>query len=495
MAYGPQDHSTSSQASEELIRALLSATGQGVYGVDLAGNCTFANAACAQILGYESGGALVDRNMHDLIHHTRPDGQPNPVEECRIYQAFRLGQGTHLDNEVVWRADGKPVPVEYWSYPVFLRGAISGCVVAFSDITERKLAEDSLRDREEVVRALLLATGQGIYGTDLEGNCTFANPACLRLLGYETDAELLGQNMHGLIHHTRVDRTPYPVRECHIYQAFREQRGVHLEDEIVWRADGTSFPVEYWSQPTFFRGQLSGCVVAFVDITDRKRAERELRESREQAEKLLLNILPKEVAVLLKAGESPIAEAYADSTILFADLVGFTPLSETMSANELVELLREVFSYFDTLAEKHGVEKIKTIGDCYMVAAGVPVRRDDHAQALARMALEIQAYVDSNEFAGRKLKFRIGMNSGPIVAGVLGHKKFSYDLWGDAVNTASRMESAGQPGCIQITRSTYELLAERFVCQPIGHVAVKGKGEIEAWHLVGERAKSALAAR
>ena len=131
---------------------------------------------------------------------------------------------------------------------------------------------------EELVRALLTATGQGIYGVDLEGNCTFANPACVTMLGYRTDQELLGKNMHALIHHTRPSGEPYPVEECRIYRAFIEGQGTHAGDEIVWRADGTSFPAEYWSHPLFLHSELAGCVVAFVNITERKRAEEELRQ-------------------------------------------------------------------------------------------------------------------------------------------------------------------------------------------------------------------------
>ncbi len=474
--------------NEELVLALLRATGQGVYGADLEGNCTFANPACVRMLGYESDSDLLGKNMHKLIHHTRPDGEAYPVEVCRIYQSFRRGEGVHLDDEIIWRADTTSFPVEYLSHPMFLQGELAGCVVAFIDITERKQAEDELRRNEELVQALLRATGQGVYGADLDGNCTFANPACVRTLGYETDSDLLGKNMHQLIHHTRAEGDSYPVAECHIYQAFRQGEGVHLDDEIVWRSDGTSFPVEYLSHPMFLQGKLAGCVVAFVDITERKQAEADLKESRAQSERLLLNILPAEIADILKTEQRTIADAYEEASILFADVVGFTPLSDSVSPTELVGLLEEVFSYFDMLADKYDVEKIKTIDDCYMVAAGVPVECTDHAQSLARMALEIQDYVQTHEFAGRKLSFRMGINSGPVVAGVLGKKKFSYDLWGDAVNTASRMESHGLPGVIQVTRRTYELLGDEFHCESAGAITIKGKGDLDVWHLLGERA-------
>ena len=155
-------------------------------------------------------------------------------------------------------------------------------------------------------------------------------------------------------------------------------------------------------------------------------------------------------------------------------------------------MLDDLFSHFDALAERHGLEKIKTIGDCYMVAAGVPSPRPDHARALALMALDMQAAMNSVDEVGHLgLELRVGINSGPVVAGVIGRKRFLYDLWGDAVNTASRMESHGTSGRIQITRATKKLIEDEFVCEPRGTIPIKGKGEIEAWYLVRRRVNPA----
>ena len=206
---------------------------------------------------------------------------------------------------------------------------------------------------------------------------------------------------------------------------------------------------------------------------------------RRKSEALLLNILPREIADILKNENRIIADYYDGASILFADVVNFTPLSANMTPSQLVTLLDDVFSAFDGMVERLGVEKIKTIGDCYMVAAGIPTRRADHAQVLARLALEMRDYVSHHDFLGRHLVFRIGLNSGPVVAGVIGRKKFSYDLWGDAVNTASRMESHGQAGVIQITAATYTLIHDDFVCEPAGTILVKGKGMMDVWHLIG----------
>lgn len=207
----------------------------------------------------------------------------------------------------------------------------------------------------------------------------------------------------------------------------------------------------------------------------------------EQAESLLLNILPREIAEVLKREHRTVAASFEEASIMFADIVGFTPMSAGMEAQEMIDLLNGVFSYFDELSDKYGVEKIKTIGDCYMAAAGVPVPRKDHAQVLVRLALEALRYLRENDIVGRRLNMRIGINSGPVVAGVIGSKKFSYDLWGDSVNTASRMESHGTRGYVQITRETYELVRDEFICEYRGKIDVKGKGEMDTWHVIGGR--------
>ena len=221
-------------------------------------------------------------------------------------------------------------------------------------------------------------------------------------------------------------------------------------------------------------------LAAFVD---------QLNVERGKSESLLLNILPARIAARLKdQPDRVIAERFEAASILFADVVGFTPLSAGLAPEELVEILNETFSHFDDLADKYGVEKIKTIGDSYMVAAGVPTPRDDHAITLANMALEIRTYcVEHPALAETPLRFRIGINSGPLVAGVIGRRKFTYDLWGDTVNTASRMESHGEAEQIQLTHSAYLLLKDDFVCEPRGVVEIKGKGPMSTWYLMGAR--------
>ena len=225
-----------------------------------------------------------------------------------------------------------------------------------------------------------------------------------------------------------------------------------------------------------------------VFARQRRNALAALRLEQAKAENLLLNILPRSIADKLKAQNQPIADQFGSASILFADVVDFTPWSERLPPAEVVGCLDYLFSHFDQLAERHGLEKIKTIGDCYMVAAGVPTPRPDHARALALMALDMLVAMRSDDDVGRLgLELRVGINSGPVVAGVIGRKRFLYDLWGDAVNTASRMESHGTPGRIQITRATYELLADEFECEPRGTITIKGKGDVETWYLIGRR--------
>jgi adenylate cyclase len=208
----------------------------------------------------------------------------------------------------------------------------------------------------------------------------------------------------------------------------------------------------------------------------------------QRSETLLLNILPKEIAEALKTDPSAIAAHYDSASVLFADVVGFTPMAAAMTPLSLVNLLDDVFHCFDDLVEKYGLEKIKTIGDSYMVAAGVPRQRADHAEALVQLALDMRDAAASRTFGGRTLAFRIGVNSGPVVAGVIGRKKFTYDLWGATVNLASRMESHGESGTVQITRATHDLVKDQFDCESRGTITVKGAEPTEVWRVIGRKA-------
>lgn len=228
--------------------------------------------------------------------------------------------------------------------------------------------------------------------------------------------------------------------------------------------------------------------MAYVYSEAARTAEGKLELERQKSEKLLLNILPVSIAHRLKEGKSVIADHFESATVMFSDIVGFTALSEKATPSELVSRLGRIFSAFDDLAEKHGLEKIKTIGDAYMVAGGLPELREGHAKDVSAMALDMLAAVAlCNQEADEPVSVRIGIHSGPAVAGVIGIKKFAYDVWGDTVNTASRMESSGLPGRIQLSEQAVALLDDDFVIEERGTVEVKGKGGMKTYWLLGRR--------
>jgi class 3 adenylate cyclase len=228
---------------------------------------------------------------------------------------------------------------------------------------------------------------------------------------------------------------------------------------------------------------------------------RQLAEEKSRSEELLLNVLPPSIAERLKAKDRPIADGFANVSVLFADIVGFTKMSERVTPSELVERLNLMFSSFDDLADKLKLEKIKTIGDAYMVAGGLHSHEYDHALAIAEMALAMRRRAEtfSSQF-GEVLDIRIGIHTGPVVAGVIGKRKFIYDVWGDTVNTASRMESHAEPGTIQVTEAVYMLLKDMYELDPRGEIEIKGKGKMRTWYLqnpagVGSEGKTRMPRR
>ena len=209
---------------------------------------------------------------------------------------------------------------------------------------------------------------------------------------------------------------------------------------------------------------------------------------RERANQLLLNVLPKKIAEILKSNRNTIADRYDSVSVLFADIVGSTPLFAELEPTEVVDWLNQVYSMFDQLVEKYDLEKIRTIGDNYMVASGVPTPRSDHATVIGQLALDMIKHLDKLPARNdKRIDIRIGINSGPLVAGVIGKSKFHYDVWGDTVNIASRMESHGEVGKIQITQNTYNLIKDEFECVSRGEVQIKGKGEMQTWFLMARK--------
>jgi len=284
-----------------------------------------------------------------------------------------------------------------------------------------------------------------------------------------------------------VDYITKPPNEVELLARVRST--LRLKQEMDLRKAREQKLLEVSQQLTDKNLQLTEMNQAMEKMFDSLAAHHSLLQvEQDKSERLLLNILPKPIAERLKQNEGVIADSFPEATVLFADIADFTPLAARMSPEDLIALLNEVFSIFDRLAEKHGLEKIKTIGDAYMAVAGVPTPRPDHAEAVADMALEMRAaFGERRSRTGSLFSLRIGAHTGPVVAGVIGQKKFIYDLWGDTVNMASRMESHGVTGSIQVTTETFERLQARYLFEARGPISIKGKGEVMTYFLVGRK--------
>ncbi|MFB2877445.1 PAS domain S-box protein [Floridanema aerugineum] len=350
------------------------------------------------------------------------------------------------------------------------------------EIRQRKQSEVALSQAEEKYRTIFENAVEGIFQTSVDGRYLSANPALARLYGYNSPEELMNkvQNVEQQVYVAPQQRAKFIqlIEEHNNVFGFESQ--VYRQDgKIIWVSENTRAVRDEQGKILYYEGTIE-------DITKRKTTEEALRYQQEQTEKLLLNILPQPIAERLRKEESTIADIFKEATVLFADIVGFTELSANIPPVELIEMLNEIFSTFDELTEEHGLEKIKTIGDAYMVVGGLPIPRQDHADAIAEMALDMKTQIDRfNRESGQNVQLRVGINTGPVIAGVIGIKKFIYDLWGDTVNTASRMESHGLAGQIQVTTTTYELLRDKYHFQKRGNIPIKGKGEMTTYLLTG----------
>jgi PAS domain S-box-containing protein len=352
------------------------------------------------------------------------------------------------------------------------------------EIRERQQAEASRREAEEKYRSIFENATEGIFQVTPEGRYITANPALARILGYDSPEELMSQvtNFIQQLYVQPMLREDLDALLLRYDFVSDVESQVYRQDRlIIWISENIRTVRDADGRLLYYEGTVA-------DITERRKTEDALRHAREQSELLLLNILPQAIAERLKKSNSTIAESFEEVTVMFADLVDFTKYSAQTSPTELVEMLNVIFSTFDQLAQQHHVEKIKTIGDAYMAVAGLPTPCSDHAQAIAQMALDMQeAIAKYNADTGQAFKIRIGINSGPVVAGVIGIKKFSYDLWGDTVNIASRMESHGAPGYIQVTSATYERLKAQYLFEQRQSIQVKGKGEMTTYRLIGQK--------
>ncbi|ASC69090.1 diguanylate cyclase [Halomicronema hongdechloris C2206] len=350
------------------------------------------------------------------------------------------------------------------------------------EVRERTQIEQALRQAEAKYRSIFENSTAGIFQTTEDGHYLSVNAAMAHIYGYGSPQEMIATI-------TTIAEQVYvqPKRRQELIAYLKRFDKITDAESQVYRQDGTCFWIseDIWSvrddQGRFL------CYEGIVhDISERRQMEDELRQQRQQADRLLINILPYQIAQRLKLGSRVIAENFDEVSVLFADLVDFTAASSQMTPQELVKLLNDIFSAFDQLAAVHSLEKIKTIGDAYMVAAGLPAPRSDHAIAIARMALDMQAAIQRFPRPdGSPFQLRIGINTGPVVAGVIGKRKFAYDLWGDTVNLASRMETTGEPQQIQTTAVIYEHLKESFTFQQRGTIAIKGRGPMTTYWLIG----------
>ena len=348
---------------------------------------------------------------------------------------------------------------------------------------KRKQAEAALAESEERYRDLFENATDLIQSCALNGQFLYVNRAWRETLGY-SEAQVQQMNLFDIIH------PDSKAKSLEIFsRVISGERIAQVQASFISKR-GKKISVEGNINCKYIAGKPVATRAIFRDITERLQAEEALRHQQQQTQRLLLNILPEPIADRLKQETSTIAEDFAEVSVMFADIVGFTQMASSLSPIELIDLLNQVFSAFDRLSEKHDLEKIKTVGDAYMVVGGLPMRRADHAEAIAEMALDIQsAIAQFREETGKDFNIRIGINTGPVVAGVIGIKKFSYDLWGDTVNIASRMESHGIPGQIQVTAATYERLREQYLFKERGAIQVKGKGEMTTYFLIGRKAK------
>ncbi|MEO1351108.1 MAG: adenylate/guanylate cyclase domain-containing protein [Cyanobacteria bacterium J06635_15] len=351
------------------------------------------------------------------------------------------------------------------------------------EVRERAKAEAALREAELKYRSIFENANEGIFQSTLDGQYLSVNPAMARIYGYGS-TQALQETVTDI---GQLYVQPKRRQELRVYlQQYGEIAGVESE---VYRKDGDRIWIsESMRTVTDDAGNMLYFEGTVQDITEQHHLEAELRRQRQQSERLLFNVLPYQIAQRLRQGAHNIAESFDQVSVLFADLVSFTEVSTQMSPKALVESLSEIFLTFDHLVEQYKLEKIKTIGDEYMVAGGLPLSCEDHIEAIAQLALDMQASI--GQFYrpnGQPFQLRIGINAGPVVAGVIGIKRFTYDLWGDTVNTASRMETTASAGRIQVPEALYQQLAAKFLLEPRGTIAVKGRGDMTTYWLLSQK--------
>jgi urea ABC transporter urea binding protein len=459
--------------SEAQLHALLTAITDVVLVLDVQGRYLKIAPTNLALL-HKPADELIGKTLHEVFPKAQADMFLARIQESLETQQTLNIEYSHptIEKKEVWFA-ASISPLDN-----------NSVIWVARDMTERKQAEEARHSAETRYRSIFENTYEGLFQMTPDGCLLSANPGLARIYGYESAEELRAAviclNQQRYVDKSRWDTFLARMQTEERVSDFESQ--VYRQDgEVIWISENAHVVRDLQGELLYYEGSV-------VDITKRKVWEEALRYQQECTEELLLNILPFPIAQRLKRAESTIADNFADVTVLFADLVNFTEISAEIPPTELVDLLNKIFSQFDQLAEKHSLEKIKTIGDAYMVVGGLPTTRPDHAEAIAEMALDMQQKITRfKPLNSEPFRLRIGINTGPVIAGVIGTKKFTYDLWGDTVNVASRMESHGVAGCIQVTDTTYERLKDKYVFEERGLTSIKGKGDMMTYWLMGKK--------
>jgi PAS domain S-box-containing protein len=489
--------------SEALFRAISESTPVLMILMQrLDGEISYANSTSMKGLGV---------GVQDLVGHKLTDFLASSEEAERLQTILHQQGYVHNCELQARHADGSLFWVSASVHPLTLGGSQSLLTTLF-DISDRKQVEDGykqatialqdseaklreqaqelerrveqrtaqLQTAEAKYRSIFENAAEGIFQISPEGRYLDVNPALAELYGYESPEAFIASV-------TDINRQIYvrPRRWGELLAYMKAMGSISGSESEVYRRDGS---IIWVSENIRVIYDPTGAVMCYEgsvwNVSDRRAAEAELLQQRQRSELLLLSVLPQPIAERLKRGETHIADSFAEATVLFADIADFTQLSTRNSPIEIIALLNQVFSTFDQLADKHRLEKIKTIGDAYMVVAGVPTAMPGHVSAMADMALDMkQAMHQFQTKDGQPISLRIGLHTGPVVAGVIGNRKFIYDLWGDTVNIASRMESQGEIGRIQVTARVYERLHKRYNLEERGSVHIKGKGKMLTYWL------------
>jgi len=470
------------KASESLQRATFESIADGVVAVDQVGHITNYNQRFVDM--FELSPEILVTPDYDLRLEFLAAKMLDPQDFMQRSQGFyrHPEQETYDLLELI---DGRVI--ERFSRPQRFGEQITGRVWSFQDITARVRAEQALEEQKTYLRLIIDSIPQQIFWKDTNLVFRGCNKNWAMYAQIEDPESVVGKSDYDLISNPELadafrnhDRQ---IMESNIPEMHIIQRKLNPDrsGKSIW-LDISKLPI------IDAEGKTIGVLGVLDDITERKLAEEALNAEQEKSEKLLLNILPKAIADRLKQFHGVIADSFESVTVLFADLVSFTRMSAELSPQDLVDLLNLIFSNFDKLSANYGLEKIKTIGDAYMVAGGIPISTPNHAEAIACMALDMVDKVEELRLlTGRPLQIRVGIHTGPVIAGVIGTQKFIYDLWGDTVNVASRMESHSAVGKIQVTEATYALLKDRFDLVDRGAIEVKGKGQMQTYWLTNKK--------